>query len=287
MSDEKDEYIGEMSQIVDGMATLRLSSWQQFISYVNVDLVFCPKLLFRGQRDDSWPLISSLDRADIESRQVFTQFVRDRSATLQHFKDAARGRRGPRPEALDDGAWWALGQHYGLRTPLLDWTESPFVAAYFAFCAPQRPPSGYRAVFVLQQELIQKKSDELLESKVEGWDEDVIVQFISPSTEDNSRLIHQRSSFTMTPPSVSMEEWIGKHFKGNSVDLILCKVMIPDPETPTIAPPEGACVTPDDFTDRKMFLRALDRMNINDLTLFPDIQGACMHCNAREDIGFW
>jgi len=56
--------------------------------------------------------------------------MRDRH--LELFKRAASGLRGLTPAHLDLDQWWALGRRYGLVTPLLGWTESPYIAAFFA-----------------------------------------------------------------------------------------------------------------------------------------------------------
>jgi hypothetical protein len=55
-----------------------------------------------------------------------------RDSYLSAFRTYSSGLRGATPANLDADQWWALGRHYGLRTPLLDWSDRPFVGIFFA-----------------------------------------------------------------------------------------------------------------------------------------------------------
>jgi hypothetical protein len=179
---------------------------------------------------------------------------------LKKFKYAARGRRGPNPKELTENEWWALGQHYGLHTPLLDWTESPFVAAYFAYAERDIAHVEPRALFGLSRGVVELVSKQIAE-KYRGSKRPPVLEFLEPLSDDNQRLVSQGALFTRGPAGVDVESWVQEHcqMKGRR-SITLTKWLLPS-------------------RDRYEAMQMLNQMNINALSLFPDLQGACLHCN--------
>ena len=240
----------------DGLWTIELLSWKYFHDFVRQEMLHYSHYVWRGQRDSSWRLQTSLDRAlKGKLHSVRPSLAADH---LERFKYASRGRRGPTALSIqDDNDWWALGQHHGLATPLLDWTESPFVALYFAFEETVKPTTGFRSVWALGK--VEDKNREIVEAHRESGPPPVL-EYVRPFQDDNNRLLTQAAVFTRAPLGATVDEWVLEHFAGVVQQAALIHLKIPE-------------------KDRADCLCTLNRMNINHKTLFPDLSGSAEHCN--------
>jgi hypothetical protein len=121
-------------KFVNGQATEGMS-WKDFQNFVDENANL-PGYIFRGHERTSWQLTSTFYRA-LQKRGWKPGRAPDPeilNKQLRWFRLCIRGRISLQErEASSANEIWAIGQHYGLATPLLDWTASPLVAALFAF----------------------------------------------------------------------------------------------------------------------------------------------------------
>jgi hypothetical protein len=98
----------------------RLKSWDQFLK-----LIANPPYsnwAYRGERDERWPLFSSLSRYLQSFGVAPNAWTRQEARILRVFKRKAHQFVEQPPEASDDFQWLALMQHHGAHTRLIDFT---------------------------------------------------------------------------------------------------------------------------------------------------------------------
>lgn len=243
---------------MNGIKIIHLKSWASFENKIRDEMLDYRHFIWRGQADARWLLEPTLDRLLKKLNKLFNEEIRNEH--LRRFIYASRGKRGKNPHDLStENEWWALGQHNGLSTPLLDWTTSPFVAAYFAFFSESNTSTPERAIFGLSKGTVEWKSRQIASE----WKQEKrapIIEFIEPLSDENDRLVNQGGLFTRSPDGIDIEQWVETNFKDDNEYIRLIKYTIPDSE-------------------RNLALRSLNRMNINHLSLFPDLYGASKFCN--------
>jgi hypothetical protein len=250
-------------------------SWDHFKNLVNFDYAeensgVSP--IFRGQSQSDWKLASPWDRKLQRWANTPNAPTKNRNSAeyllkkiLADFKELSVGLPGIKNRELDEIDWWAIGRHYGLITPLLDWTRSPYVAAFFAFSdlAEQLSPGiTTRGDFDLPRFLAADPSSPIAIWAFmlgRGIDKHEELKVLNPPIDIGHRQRAQRGIFT----TLLHEEFFDVESYLASLDPYippLKKYLIPGKEMAKA-------------------LTELRLMNITFATLFPDLEGAAKQAN--------
>jgi hypothetical protein len=251
--------------------TISLSNWAEYKKFVDT---LSENWAFRGQVNTRWPLLTAIERTDfIKLRKgIEAEFVAE-------FQRGARNylNKDELPEHLIE--WLAMMQHHGAPTRLLDFTRSPFIAAFFAFeqCYVQHDISV--AVWAINFNFLKNKALLELESELsadirenknlinERLFEKIFYQnnrnlvFPVEPFKMNRRYSLQQSIFVST--GNSNETFISQlNFLGSELAKAVIKI-----ELPSLL--------------QKEVLRDLQRMNLNRASLFPDLDGYAASLRLR------
>jgi len=232
----------------------RLDSWEAFL-----ELVTHPPYshwAFRGERDERWPLYSSLSRYLQNSGVAQAAWSQQEARILRIFKRKAHQFLDKPPEWDDDFQWLALMQHHGAPTRLIDFTWSPYVAAFFAL--ERTLHDG--VVWAMNPARLDSSRSPLpvrTDPRVKG-------NFTRYYLKGRRRFIWMGEPYTMNRRLIAQS---GTFAVPGVLDVAI-ENMLPDADQENIL---AKCVL--QHSVREVAMRELYRMNITFATLFPDLDG--------------
>lgn len=244
---------GDASELVP---LSEVHDWTSFKNYVS-SLKGCSHL-FRGQ-NKPWRLRTSFHRSD---RAVLHRFLNE-DVQMLHKHLSARTRHVFNLDIPNEnGAFFNLVQHHGYPTPLLDWTYSPYVAAFFAYRgisnkdASEATATDKVRIHVFDQ--AQWKSDwRQLQQLLLAGPHLSIGEFLAI---ENERMIPQQAASTVT--NIDDIEGYIKLKEANS-KTYLWAIDLP-------------------VSERRTVVQELSYMGITAGSMFPGLDGACEELKERN-----
>jgi hypothetical protein len=214
-------------------------------------------LLFRGQNIDE-PLLPKVAREYEKIRVYGNPYLYDlftyEVMMLEDFKRRSRPYLTKEPSS--DWDWLTIAQHHGMHTRLLDWTENPLIALFFAIDPIM--VNRERVVWILRigrKEIITPAIDtnpfELSRTRL------FMPNIVSP------RLVSQSGWFTIHKYNKRKDKFIALE-KNIIFKEFLTKVIV--------------------NTNIIDLMKHLDLCGVNSSSLFVDLDGLCKHINVKKDL---
>ena len=240
------------------MIERRISSWQEFNDWVGARDGWA----FRGQLDATWPLLGSLPRRLLQTEVPRPLWREREERALRVFRRKAHVYLPDRSVLNDDLRCLAMMQHHGAPTRLLDFTKSPYVAAFFAFertfgdaaIHALNTPRLFTLAPRFNAEFTQDRIDPRLSGNFESYfasNLHPLVWFGEPDEMDR-RLVAQSGLFVMPG---QLEKPLDELLQGyDCSEPLIEKVVL-------------------GHSLRSQAMHWLYRMNITQATLFPDLEG--------------
>lgn len=290
------------------MVTIDLDNWEKFqdtlrfpgdVEKVREALPIgrFPEFYFRGQADDQWKLETTLERLEEAIAYNFTFGVYLLKVVgISGAVETYTGRSGN----LDNGDISYLNtgdilakliggdpstyktskkvleyliflRHCGFPSPLLDWSKSPYVAAFFAF---SEIPKGTEKVAIFQYEESQRGTKHIEDAP------EAKIHTIPYDLKTHKRHYLQHTKYTICVKNYGVTQGFGKYEEAFSASEqlncydggkhrqdSLIKYAIPSSE-------------------RKKVLRQLDKMNITYVSLF-ETEDALIETLALREMQLW